>query len=145
MASIHRKAKGGTWYITYRQDGKQRHRSLGTTNTRNARRLKREIEFMLDEKGAVELVVSDRSKDESKNPTLAEFWEEFLPWAHDHRAPSTVDEYRNWFSQFQDFTTAVFMGDVNPSDVEAFKSQLSDQGKNKPQGVGLGVFWVCPM
>jgi len=37
------------------------------------------------------------------------------------------------------------MGDVNPSDVEAFKSQLSDQGKNKPQGVGLGVFWVCPM
>ncbi|MCC6156095.1 MAG: hypothetical protein IT367_20185 [Candidatus Hydrogenedentes bacterium] len=74
MATIHRKSKNGVWYISYRQGGILKHRSLGTKSGAEARRLKREIELKAESKPAVEFVVVERPKGEVKNPTLDAFW-----------------------------------------------------------------------
>jgi len=37
MASIHKKGKGRTWYVSYRQADKLKHRSLYTTGERRTR------------------------------------------------------------------------------------------------------------
>ena len=137
MASIHRKSKNGTWYITYREHGRQKHRSLGTRSLRKAQSLKREIEQLIEEAGRAELVVTERPPARRKNPTVSEFWESFLPWAEAHRSPSTVEEYQNWFTQFREFKGIQRLGDATRQDVEQFKARLRRQGKRKPRGVGL--------
>ena len=91
MASLWQK-KTGMWCVTYRENGKQRARSLRTKDKREALKLKRAIETMLEERGAVALHASDQPQPEKKNPTLDEFWSEFLPWAAGHRSQSTVEK-----------------------------------------------------
>ena len=137
MASIHRKTKKGTWYITYRQDGRQRHRSLHTKNGRLALQLKKEIELVLQDDESAEPVVTESPKEAPKDPLLEHFWEQFLPWATAHRSPSTIEEYQNWFKQFAEFTRIERLGDATRSDAESFKAKLLRQGKNKPKGTGL--------
>ncbi len=44
MASIFQRGKRGTWWIKYYVDGKQVYHSLNTTDKREARRKKREVE-----------------------------------------------------------------------------------------------------
>ena len=136
MASLWQK-KTGVWCVTYREDGKQRVRSLRTKDKREALKLKRAIETMLDERGAVELHVSDRPQPEKRNPTLDEFWRDFHAWATGHRSQSTVEEYTNWFTQLREFTRADRLGEITRTDIEAFKAALGKQGKRKPKGVGL--------
>jgi len=137
MACIHQKTKGGTWYITYRQADGQKHRSLSTRSRRQALRLKTEIEHMLDSNGSTDLIVMERAKADPKNPDVDEFWPRFLKWAEDHRAPSTIEEYQNWFVQFRKFAGIRRLGDATRADFEAFKTKLTRQGRKKPRGVGL--------
>lgn len=137
MASIHRKSKTGTWYITYWQDGKQKHRSLGTQSERKARRLQREIELTLQDTGYADVVITERPRSEFKNPKADEFWTQFSEWAQTHRSKSAVEEYRAWFTQFVEFAKLDRLGDATPAQVEAFKTKLLSQGKRKPKGVGL--------
>jgi len=49
MACLWRKKSSGTWCVTYRGKGKQKVRSLRTSNKREAVRLQREIEALLEE------------------------------------------------------------------------------------------------
>lgn len=81
MASIHKKTKGGTWYVSYRERGRLKHRSLGTTSERKARELEREMELLLEERGVVEVVISDRPKQESENlaTPLVQTWNPSKP------------------------------------------------------------------
>lgn len=139
MATIHRKSKSGTWYVLYRENGKQIHRSLGTKSVRKAQILKRELELMLAEQGHAELVVSDQPAPRRRNPTVEEFWETFLPWAEAHRSRVTVEEYRTWFAQFSKFAHIKRLGDATRENVEKFKAKLRRQGQRKPNGVGLNV------
>lgn len=67
MESIHQKVKGGTWYISCRPKGKIKHRSLGTTHDRKVLELKREIEYLIEEHGIVEITISEQLKLELKN------------------------------------------------------------------------------
>jgi hypothetical protein len=39
MANIHQKSKNGVWYISYRQGGILKHRSLETKSSAEARRM----------------------------------------------------------------------------------------------------------
>ena len=133
MATIHQKAKNGTWYISYRQNGKLKHRSLGTKNAREARRLQKEIEHKLESNLLVEPFVSERPKVEQKNPEMEEFWKDFLTWAKEHRSSNAVDEYTNWFGQFREFSKIVRLGDATREDIEALKASLARQGKKKPK------------
>lgn len=137
MASIHQKAQGGTWYVSYRQEGKLKHRSLATTSERKALELKREIELLLEERGIAEVVVSERPRPELKNPLVEEFWESFSTWAQGHRASSTIEAYTMWLDQFKEHSGLARLGDAARSDVESFKAKLLRQGKGKPRGVGL--------
>ena len=137
MASIHRKSKDGTWYITYRQNGKSVHRSLATTSERKALQLKREVELILEKNGFVEVIISTKPRPDLKNPCVDEFWDDFCAWANEHRAAGTVAEYTIWFNQFKRHTGMKRMGDPMRSDVESFKTKLLRQGKHKPKGVGL--------
>ena len=136
MASLWQK-RGGTWCVTYRDRGKQRVRSLRTKDRREALKLKRAIETSLDDNGSVVLEVCDRPKQETKNPTMDDFWESFMRWAHCNRAARTVEEYGNWFRQLREFTGAERLGDVTNKDIEDFKIALTKQGKRTPKGVGL--------
>jgi hypothetical protein len=54
-----------------------------------------------------------------------------------HRAPSTVEEYQNWFSQLSEFSGIKNRGDATRNDIERFKTGLPRQGKTRPRGVGL--------
>lgn len=111
MASIHQKAKDGTWYISFRQEGKLKHRSLATTSKRKALELKREIELMLEECSMAEVIISDKPRTQFKNPHIEDFWEAFNAWAQEHRAKSTVDEYKMWFERFTKYTGMPRLGD----------------------------------
>jgi hypothetical protein len=91
MASIHKKTKGGTWYVSYRERGKLKHRSLGTTSERKAHELQREIELLLEERGVAEVVISDRPKPEMKDPPVEEFWQNVNEWLQTHRTSSTAN------------------------------------------------------
>ena len=102
MASIHKKTKGGTWYVSYREKGKLKHRSLATKSERKARELKREIELLLEERGIVEVVISDRPKPEIKDPPVEEFWRSFSEWLQTHRTASTTKLCANWLTQFSE-------------------------------------------
>jgi len=137
MASIHQRVKGGTWYVSYRQKGTLTHRSLATTSARKALELKREIELLVEERGVAEVVISERPRNEVKNPTVDDFWESFSEWVLTHRSVSTLDEYTVWMNQFKEHTGLVRLGDVTRTDAESFKTKLLRQGKNKPKGVGL--------
>lgn len=137
MASIYQRSKGGVWYISYRQDGRQRHRSLGTKNPREARRLLKEIEFRLESAPETEFFISERPKSEIVNPTVDEFWQAFSTWAMEHRSRSAVDEYRTWFKRFTEFAALERVGDAKRTDVERFKVSLMAQGIRTPKGVGL--------
>ena len=97
MACLWQK-KNGTWCVTYRENGKQRARSLRTKEKREALKLKRAIETMLDERGAVSLQITDRPKSKQKNPTLDEFWQDFSKWTATLRDRTTVGEYSVWFA-----------------------------------------------
>jgi hypothetical protein len=136
MASLWQ-MKSGVWCVTFRQNGKQRVRSLRTKDKRTALKLKRAVETTLDESGAVVLEVSDRPKPPIKNPTVEDFWGRFYHWTVTNRAPSTVKEYAIWFHQLIRFTGAERMGDVTREDTEAFKAALAEQGTRKPAGSGL--------
>ena len=137
MACLWQK-QSGIWCITYRENGKQRVRSLRTKSKREALKLQREIESLLTEDRPVEVAVKEKPKTRPRNPTMDEFWEDFLPWAKAHRAANTVEEYENWFTQFREFTGIERLGDASRVDVEEFKAKLRRQGKCKPNGVGLG-------
>ena len=137
MASMWQKRKHGVWFITYRENGKQRVRSLRTKDRREAQRLKRTIETMLDGGAAVTLNVSERMVPEDKDPLLDEFWISFNAWAIENRAARTVEEYKNWFTQLREFTKAERLGEIKRKDIEAFKAALTKQGKHKAEGVGL--------
>ena len=142
MASIHKKTNNGTWYISYRQEGILKHRSLNTKNSAEARRLKKEIELKIVADPQVEVFLSERPKSEMKNPALDEFWSEFLNWARKHRSQNTIDEYANWFRQFREVAHIERLGDATVDHVKAFKSQIHAQGKAKPEGIGLNVISV---
>jgi len=137
MASIHQRKKGGTWYVSYVQDGKLIQRSLGTKNPREARRLKKEIEFRLETAPETEFYICERPKTEPVNPTVDEFWQAFETWAKEHRSRSAVDEYRTWFKRFTAFAAIERLGDAQRVDVERFKAALMAQGLRTPKGVGL--------
>lgn len=137
MASLWKKPKSDIWCVSYRENGRQRVRSLQTRSKREALKLKQAIEVTLDENGSFALEVRHEPSPATTNPTLAEFWDSFEQWAIEHRTTKTIEEYRNWFIQFRDFTRAKRVGDISPKDVEAFKTSLSRQGKGKPKGVGL--------
>ena len=89
MASLWQKKKGGVWCVTYRENGRQRVRSLRTKNKREAIKVQREIESILEEQGTVALQVLDRPLPEQKNPLLEEFWGHFFsgPLRIVHHAP----------------------------------------------------------
>ncbi|NUM55761.1 MAG: site-specific integrase [Candidatus Hydrogenedentes bacterium] len=137
MANIHQKSKSGVWYISYRQGGILKHRSLGTKSAAEARRLKREIELKAEFKPSVEFVIVERPKADVKNPTLDAFWTDFLRWATEHRSRNAVDEYTNWFRQFREFTKIERLGDATVDQVREFKTRIRTQGKGKPEGTGL--------
>lgn len=136
MASLWQK-KSGTWCVTFRENGRQHVRSLRTKDKREALKLKRAVETTLEEHGKVVLRVSDRPEAEHKNPTLDEFWDQFLRWANTNRSRRTVDEYRIWFNQIKEFSGACRLGDITSIEIEEFKAALTKQGKRKPNGVGL--------
>ncbi len=137
MASLWKKKQSGLWCITYRENGKQRVRSLRTKNKREALKLKREIETILEDEGELVLNVSDKPKSEHKNPRIDEFWIQFKDWASQNRSRSAAEEYRNWFKQLTEFTEAEHMGDITPAKIEEFKTARAIQGKNTRKGVGL--------
>lgn len=137
MASLWQKKKTGLWCVTYREHGRRRTRSLRTREKREALKLKRAIETMLEERGTMVLTVSDRPKPKEKNPTVDAFWQPFLRWAEMNRSRQAITEYRGWFIQLMDFTKAERMGDITSVDIEDFKTALRKQGKRKPKGVGL--------
>ena len=137
MASIHQKTKTGVWYISYLQEGKLRHRSLGTRIHSEAKRLKKEIELKTETSPEAEFVVIKRPKTITKNPLVEEFWQEFMKWAIKYRTRSTIEEYTVWFRQFTEFTQIERLGDVTLDKIRAFKDKLEAQGKRKPEGVGL--------
>ena len=64
--------------VAYRQDGKQKVRSLRTTNKREAIRLQREIEALVQNNSPNGFTVMEKPVTEEKNPTFDEFWPEFL-------------------------------------------------------------------
>lgn len=137
MASIHQRKKGGIWYVSFCQDGKQRQRSLGTKNAREARRLLKEIEYRLECAPETEFYIAERPKTEAINPTADEFWQAFHTWAKEHRSRSAVDEYKTWFQRFKEFAGMDRLGDATRQDVERFKASLMAQGLRTPKGVGL--------
>ena len=74
MANIHQKTQNGVWYISYRQGGILKHRSLGTKSGTEARRLKRGIELKVEANPNVEVFVSKRPKTEpNADPTWMGF------------------------------------------------------------------------
>ena len=137
MASIHRKSKNGTYYISYRQQGVLKHRSLGTKKFSEARRLQRELETKLTSNSRIELFVAERQIEEAKNPTVDAFWTDFKRWAHRNRSRHTLEEYENWFKQFVEFSGIEYLGDASVDLAQGFKDKLSNQGKRKPEGIGL--------
>jgi len=131
MACLWRREQNGIWCITYQEQGKQRVRSLRTRNKRGAVRFQREIESILDQKKIADVSIVEKPKSEEKNPTVEEFWPAFLNWANEHRACATVDEYKNWFPRFREFTGMEHLGDTSEDDAEAFKLRLLTQGTNR--------------
>lgn len=137
MASLFRRGKKGIWYVTYREKGRQKVRSLKTCDKREARRLKREIEGVLDERGSVSLQVSATPYKSPINPTIEDFWKSFNQWAMENRSNKTVQEYDNWFKQIRAFSKAKRLGDIDSTCAEKFKRSLAKQGRRKPKGIGL--------
>mgnify|MGYP006295908139 FL=1 len=136
MACLWQKGSG-IWCITYRENGKQHVRSLRTRSKREAVKLQREIESLLEEGVSPHVLIRETPREPRKDVTVDEFWDEFLEWAQAHRSPSTVEEYANWFTQFREFTGIHRLEDATRADVEQFKTKLRRQGKRKPKGVGL--------
>jgi hypothetical protein len=62
MGNIRQKTKSGVWYVSYRQGGILKHRSLGAKSGAEARRLKKEIELKAEANPNVELFVSEWPK-----------------------------------------------------------------------------------
>ena len=138
MASLWQKEKSGIWYVTYREENKQKVRSLRKKKRTEALRLVRSIDSVLEEDGAVSINVTSGIPTPEQDPPLDEFWLEFRQFAERHRAPNTVKEYENWFTQLREFSGAGRLGDISPQTIEAFKRALLKQGKHKGKGVGLG-------
>jgi integrase len=134
MASLWRKPHSGVWCITYREDGRQRVRSLRTKNKHEALRLKRAVESALEERGSVALEVG-RPRAEAKNPRIGEFWERVYAWALDNRAPNTVKEYAVWFRLLRRFTEAEYVGDITREVLEEWKASLKARGARKVGGL----------
>jgi len=90
MACLWQKESSGVWCITYRQNGKQKVRSLKTTNKREAIRLQREIEAILQNNIQNGFTVMENPAIKEKNPTFNEFWPKFFEWAKNtvHTLPS---------------------------------------------------------
>jgi hypothetical protein len=139
MACLWRK-ENGIWCVTYRENGKQRARSLRTKNRREALQLKSAIELNLASGQSVFLKVTDEPPEATKNPKLDEFWSDFYRWALENRTPSTIEEYKNWFTQISEFTGARRLGDITSVDIHAFKSAISKQGKCKRRSRSVAVF-----
>lgn len=137
MSTLWQKTKNGTWYVSYRENGRQKVRSLKTTSRRTALKLREELDALLQEGGDISVTVNHAPPAPVKNPTLDDFWQGFEQWANAHRSASTVEEYLNWFTQLREFTRAEKMGDIRRTDIEGFKASLLKQGKRKPKGVGL--------
>lgn len=137
MASIHRKSRNGVWYISYRQGGILKHRSLETKSATEARRLKREIELKAEAHPNLELFVSERPRTEVKNPIVEVFRDDFFRWAKQSRSRSTVEEYTSWFNRFVEFAGIERVGDADSEQAKSFLAQLLEQGMRKQKGVGL--------
>ncbi|MCL4218982.1 MAG: tyrosine-type recombinase/integrase, partial [Candidatus Hydrogenedentes bacterium] len=137
MSTLWQKTKNGTWYVSYRDNGRQKVRSLKTCSRRTALKLRDEFDALLKEGLNVNVVVSPTTPSLTKNPSIDMFWTSLSTWLETHRSPSTVEEYKNWFNQITEFTQAKYLGDIAASDIEAFKISLLRQGKLKPKGTGL--------
>ncbi|MBN4046783.1 site-specific integrase [bacterium AH-315-P07] len=137
MASLWQRKKNGIWCVTYRENGRQKVRSLQTTNKREAKKLMRDIENVLDERGRVSLEVSATPPKNPINPKIDDFWKAFNQWAMENRSNKTVQEYENWFKQIRAFSRAERLGDIDSRCGEDFKRSLAKQGRRTPKGVGL--------
>jgi len=74
MACLRQKKSSGVWCLTYRENGKQKVRSLRTTNKREATKLQREIEGLLAKGKTIEILADEKSAEEEKNPAALDFW-----------------------------------------------------------------------
>lgn len=95
MSSIWQKPSG-IWCITYREDGRQRVRSLRTRNKQAARRLQRQIDDIIEQRNPLSFRVS-AAPIATSDPTIDDFWQQLKTWAAENRSAKTVQEYENWF------------------------------------------------
>lgn len=136
MPHLYQKTKGGTFFVRFRDNnGQQKNRSLHTTDERKALKLLLELEDVLKERNTPIVHVSKRSL--GNNPEADTFWEWFIGWCSQNRSKRAAEEYSLWWRQYRDFSAFKHLGDVTVAKVEAFKAALLEQGKKKPEGVGL--------
>ena len=81
MASLFE--RNGIWWIQYYERGRRVRRSLNTTSKAKARREKIALE--------AKLIEPKRYAKSERNATVEEFWPEYLSWAREHLAASTVE------------------------------------------------------
>jgi integrase len=124
------------YYVRFRIDGRrQRNRSLGTNDPREAKRLLLEMERELERHNTAEVHVTKVERGE--DPRIEVFWKWFQDWAKESRSTRAVEEYANWWQQLTDFAGPTNLSDITVSTAEDFKKSLLKQGKRKAKGEGL--------
>lgn len=68
---------------------------------------------------------------EEKNARIDEFWPEYLTWAHEHLAPTTVDLHQRCWGYLVEHSGRTRLGDITPEDIEACKRWRRAEGNSE--------------
>lgn len=104
-------------------------RSLRTSSEREARRLLREIELVLEDDSKVHVVVQDKPR--GADPTVEEFWAWHSSWLKTNRRARTIECQTGWWNQFIALSDVKRLGDVTKAHVERFIQHKLRQGVKK--------------
>ena len=118
--------EGGTWWIDYRKDGERLRQSLETKLLREAKK-RRDVII----EGKVGAKWGEESQGEAEGIAPSEYWDKYLEWATDHKAPRSIEREHLTWRQFIDFVKPETLGDVDAADIERFKRHCKEKLKHQ--------------
>ena len=108
--------RNGVYYLDFVQNGRRKRKSLGTSDLRSARRIRKEIESQLDGPRLEEAFPSDI--------TLGDYIAEYLDWAKHNKAATTLTIDKVKLNQLQTFLgKQTRLCSVTPEQIEAYRAK----------------------
>jgi len=117
MATSHHpflfKRSNGIWYIVFTQDGRRRWKSTECTDKKEARKQLNEFKRL--------------AKPTRRQTTLADFREEFLPYARTNYASSTLNIFRRALDHLQQAANTCGLNSLTPRHLDICKTRRLNQ------------------